>query len=537
MKKRFFRFLIPFTALILSIFLGITVLFTPAPRQAAETDFSAYRAADYDKTLAEAPHTLYDKAELERIRGFLKQQLEAAGCSVELKDYTVEDNNITNVYGTLKGTSGEDALLLVAHYDSNPGKGVGEAPGSCGAADDGYGVSVILETLRALKARGPVKNTIYVAFTDGEEIDMLGAKAAAGDAGFAGLNAKAVMNIESRGLRGPAIMFETSADNAALFHFFATKAGASATWSLASDVYRIMPNYTDFTSFIEKGMQGLNFSNLDNLSENHTPLDKYENISLSAIQGYGNQLLPVISAFAYEDLPESFAAQGDVTFFTPVYGMLVSYPSSGNFLLLAASALALAAYIFVAIKKKLLKPSRLLFALTAAGFAIAAAAAGELIAYALSLISGVPFSPTNMPQIPFQGGIAIIATILLGLGLFFIIRRFLKKGWRYEELVAGTLLALLVLQGVFAFELPGGAFLFGWGCLAGAVFGIAAIFLPGAMRPLVGFVAVWIAAPVVAVLHIALTIGALGAILLLGSLPLMLFLPALAGTTLKPEKP
>jgi hypothetical protein len=242
MNKRFVRFLIPVLALIVSIFLGITVLITPAPREGAETDFSAYRAAKHLETIAKAPHTLFDTKELSDVRNYLKAQLEAVGCAAEFKDYNVEGYDITNVYGTLKGTSDENALLLVAHYDSNPGKGVGEAPGSHGAADDGYGVSVILETLRALKAQGPVKNTIYIAFTDGEEISMLGAKAAAGDASFAGLGAKAVMNIESRGLRGPAVMFETSANNAALFHFYAQNSRESATWSLASDVYRIMPN-------------------------------------------------------------------------------------------------------------------------------------------------------------------------------------------------------------------------------------------------------------------------------------------------------
>lgn len=521
---------------IAAVTLGVSVLFTPAPREGADTEFSAYRAAGHIEEISKAPHTMNDQAELKRIRGYLKERLKALGCTVEFMPYTIEGYRVTNVFATMRGTSGTDALLLVAHYDSNPGEGVGEAPGSHGAADDAYGVSVILETLRAVRAMGEVKNTIYVLFTDGEETDMLGAKAAADDAGFPGLNAKAVMNIESRGMRGPAIMFETGRNNEELFGFYIRRAGASATWSLASDVYRIMPNYTDFTSFIGKGMQGLNFSNLDALCENHTPLDRYENISLSAIQGYGNQLLPVISGFAFEDLPDGFTAQGDATFFTPAYGISISYPASLNYILLILSVVAAAAYILLAVKAKSIKPSRLLFALAVVGLALAAAAAGGIITFLLSLIFGVPFKPTNMPQIPFQGGIAIIATALLGIVLFFIVRSLMKKGWRYEELTGGALAAFLVMQAVFTFALPGGTFLFSWGCLFGALFAIAALYLPKALRPFTGFAAVWIAAPVVALLHIALSVGALGAVMLFAAFPFMLFLPALAAATFPPQK-
>lgn len=535
--KRFAQLFVGIVVFIAAVTLGISVLFTPVPREGADTEFSAYRAAQHIKEISMAPHTINDQGELQRIRGYLKEQLETLGCAVEFRPYTIEGYpQVTDVFATMKGTTDNDALLLVAHYDSNPGKGVGEASGSHGAADDAYGVSVILETLRAVRSAGEVQNTIYVLFTDGEETDMLGAEGAAQDATFIGLNAKAVINVESRGLRGPAIMFETSVNNEAIFKFYAQRTGGPATWSLASDVYRIMPNFTDFTSFINKGMQGLNFSNLDSLSENHTPLDRYENIDLSAIQGYGDQMLPVVSGFAFDNLPQTFEAQGDMTFFTLINGVLISYPGSFNYVLLALSIIATAAYIILAARKNMLKPSRLLFALTAVGLALAAAAAGEIISFLLSLIFGIPFKPTNMPQIPFQGGIAIITVALIGIALFFIIRSLMKKGWRYEELVGGTLIAFLVMQAVFTFALPGGTFLFSWGCLAGSVFAIAALYLPKVMRLLTGFAAVWVAAPVIALLQVALSIGALGAVTLFAAFPLILFLPALAAATFPPQK-
>ena len=527
MKRRVIKFFAAVLVFLLAVFMGVSVLITPAPADAGDTAFSAYRAAEHIKVISESVHTINDQAELAKIRVYLKRQLESLGAKVEEKHYTVDGYDVTNVYGTFPGTSGDDALLLVAHYDSNPGLGTGETPGSHGASDDAYGISVILEALRAIKAAGEFRNTVYVAFTDGEETDMLGAKAVSGDPSFAGLKAKAVMNIESRGLRGPAVMFETSANNEAIFAFYADRTKLPATWSLASDVYRIMPNFTDFTSFIEKGMTGLNFSNLDSLWENHTNLDVYENISLSAVQGYGEQMLPVIEGFARETLPESFASGGDMEFFTVLPGVVVRYPVSLNMILLAVSLAAVTAYIVTAALKKRIKPARLLFALAAIGFAAAAAVAGEAVSYLLSLVFGIPFKPANMPQVPFQGGIAIIFAALLGAALFFTIRSMMKKGWKYEELAGGTLAAFLILQAGFTFALPGGAFLFGWGCLFGAAFALIALFVP-AFKYLTGFVAVWIAAPVVVLLHVALTIGALGAILLFSALPMLLFLPAAA---------
>lgn len=533
MKNRRLIIFIALAAFLLSIFLGITVLLTSTPLEGKDTEFSACRAAGHIEKIATKPHTVDDREELLRIRNYLKEQLADIGLDATLKSYdTVDDEGIareiTNVYGVMKGTSGVNALLLVAHYDSNPGKGIGEAPGSYGASDDAYGVSVILECLRAVKAMGNIRNTIYVVFTDGEEAGMLGAKAATADKDFKGTSAKAVFNIESRGLRGPAILFETSKNNKALIDFYADRTKEPATWSIAADVYRLMPNYTDFTSFTEIGMQGLNFSNLDSLNENHTPLDRCENISLSAIQGYGNQLLPVIAGFAKEDLPATFEANGDMTFFTLISGLLIRYPSFVNYLLLALSVLALAAYILLAIKKKLIKPKRLFFAFAAVGFAVAAAAAGELAAFLLSLIFGVPFKPANMPQIPFAGGIAIISTVLILIALFFITRAFIKKGWRYEELTAGALIAFFIMQAIFTFTLPGGAFLFSWGCLIGSLIALAALYLPTAFKPFTGFAAVWIMAPVAVLLHIALSIGSLGAVLLFSAFPIMLFLPVFA---------
>jgi acetylornithine deacetylase/succinyl-diaminopimelate desuccinylase-like protein len=45
------------------------------------------------------------------------------------------------------------------------------------AGDDSAGIAAILETVRALRAGGPLAHDVIVFFTDGEEPGMLGAAA------------------------------------------------------------------------------------------------------------------------------------------------------------------------------------------------------------------------------------------------------------------------------------------------------------------------------------------------------------------------
>lgn len=111
MKHRLLKLFIAFSAFLLSIFLGITALLTLPPVTGADEEFSALRAAGHIKMIAAAPHTAEDQAELKKIRLYLKEQLETLGFSVMFKAYDTVDREgiareITNVYGTLPGTSG-----------------------------------------------------------------------------------------------------------------------------------------------------------------------------------------------------------------------------------------------------------------------------------------------------------------------------------------------------------------------------------------------------------------------------------------------
>src|SRR5690606_32965390 len=106
--------------------------------------------------------------------------------------------NVVNVMTRLPGNGEGPAVLLTAHYDS-----VGAGPG---VSDDLAGVVAILEAARLLLEDEPMRNSVILLFTDGEEMGLLGAEAFAlhpwlDDVGV-------VVNLEARGTAGQSILFE-----------------------------------------------------------------------------------------------------------------------------------------------------------------------------------------------------------------------------------------------------------------------------------------------------------------------------------------
>src|SRR3954471_11332418 len=162
------------TALWLGLVLtsGLAIYGTrPPPARGASAPvnvFSAARAMVHLEHIAKQPHPIGSE-EAARVREYLIEQLRALGGEVRVEQGvgTVQYNRnlhsglVNNIVATFPGPSNTRAVMLVAHSDSVP-----EGPG---AADDGAGLIVILETIRALRAGSPINNDVVVLFSDGEE--------------------------------------------------------------------------------------------------------------------------------------------------------------------------------------------------------------------------------------------------------------------------------------------------------------------------------------------------------------------------------
>ena len=68
-------------------------------------------------------------------------------------------------------------------------------------------------------------------------------------------------------------MFETSRPNGAAISVFANAVDRPVANSLSTDVYRLMPNYTDVNTFSERGWLTLNLAPIGNETRYHSAGD------------------------------------------------------------------------------------------------------------------------------------------------------------------------------------------------------------------------------------------------------------------------
>lgn len=334
------RFLGFWICLVIGLALGAWSQRPPAPvaATAPPTDFSAMRAMADVTAIARAPHPT-GSAEIARVRDHLLSRMTELGLEVSVRVgegfRPYSDNGralgvaaVQNLVGVLPGQDRDlPAILVMSHYDS-----VHNSPG---AADDAAGAAAALEIARALKAGPqPVRDVIFL-FTDAEEPGLLGA-----DAFFnrdptlerVGL----VINMEARGDAGRAAMFQTGPQNGGLIGVFAKAAKGPSANSMASTVYEKMPNDTDFTHAVKRGLPGLNLAIIDNQLAYHTPLSRPDHLDKGSLQHLGDQTLPTVRALVdARDLP----AKTPNAIYSDVLGLfLVSYPPVVGWVLLVLAA-------------------------------------------------------------------------------------------------------------------------------------------------------------------------------------------------------
>jgi Peptidase family M28 len=274
-----------------------------APASAPTQSFSASRAEDVLATILgpERPHPV-GSMENAAVRARIVDQFAKLG--VPAKTYRAFTCNawrklayaacatVTDIIADVIPGEGK-AIVLLAHYDS--------VPAGPGASDDESGVATVLETVRALKARGSKSlHPVIAVITDGEEGGLLGANAfLQNDALKARVGA--VVNVEARGTRGPSLLFQTSAGDGRLIDLYAKSVPTLATSSLYAEIYKVLPNDTDLTLFIRAGFPSFNFAFADNVRYYHSPFDIRANLDPATLQMQGDNMLGVAGALEQTD--------------------------------------------------------------------------------------------------------------------------------------------------------------------------------------------------------------------------------------------
>lgn len=462
--------------LVVSLFLSLFVLYTPKPKM-SDGSFSAVRALEHIEVISREPHSVFDPVAHEAVRQYIKNTLidyVGAGNVTEY-NYTKEELNegtdydIKNVLGVIPGET-EVGIMLVGHYDSRGHIGrYGELGRSYGAADDGYALGTMLEIAYLYKDANP-KNSIYFLFTDAEETGLYGARMISTETelmdkiGF-------IINIEARGVSGAAYMFETSSNNLKVIDFY-RKANLPVSYSLATAVYQVMPNYTDFTEFLSIDKQGINFAVLEGLSHYHTPLDNYLEVNVSSIQHYGEQIEPLVKAYAMDEAygdVDYFVSNQDAVFFTLFANVFVSYSETLANIMHIVTLLLFIGLVVWLYRQKAVEPGKVLhyttrFLLVFVGFIVVAYGFAQLMA----LFGRTPFSLTYVRMNGSELPTLLFMILLIGIGYQY----YTVKVNTLEKMRAFLIFGIgfhLLLALITGFVLSGASFLFFVPALLGVV--------------------------------------------------------------------
>ncbi|MEV4464337.1 M28 family peptidase [Micromonospora echinofusca] len=511
----------------------------PRPADAPPGEFSATRAYEHVEVVAARTHVAGSPAN-DQVRAHVEGVLRGLGLETEVQDTVAPEAGqlsgaaggatlarVRNVVARLPGTDPTGKVFLVSHYDS-----VQSGPGG---NDDAAGTSTILEVARALAAGPRPRNDIVFVLTDAEEACLCGAAAFASNHPLAA-DGGVVLNLEARGSTGPVIMFETSRDNAALVDAFGRAAPHPVGTSFAVEIYRALPNDTDFTAFLDEDFVGLNSAYIDGGAIYHTPLDTPAAMDRASLQHHGDNALGLAREFGRVDLT-ALDAGHDATYF-PVPGGLVRYP---GWLVLPLALLALAAVIalgWLALRRGRTTGGRL-----AAGFGLALlplvlAPLGAQLLWAAITALRPGYAELLDPYRPTWYRLAVVA---LAAAVLFTWYALTRRRVGPAALAVGGLGWLAVLGVLLAVLVPGGAYLVTLPALAGALAGVVSLSVridgpwPVVAATLAAAVAVVVLLPTVVLLFPALGmamggVAALVAVLLgLAALPVVDLLHPQAG--------
>ena len=410
MSRRDGAWTLPAALALLAILFAIQVRQTAPPTpigvDADSGVFSAGRALDELRNLLgdERPHPVgspANRAVKDRLiarlteLGLRPEEQRTIGCAAE----SATCAQVENVLAAIPGRTA-DTIVLMAHYDSVP-----NAPG---AGDDGAAVAALIEMTRIVKTGAPYRNTILLVFTDAEETGLLGAEAFFAESPAA-KRVKAVINLEGSGSSGPVYLLRTGPASGELMAAFRDVAPHPVAQSFTEEIFKRMPNDTDFSVSLRAGLPGIDFAFAGERNHYHTPLDSIANLDLGTLQHHGENTLPLLRTLVDADL--SATAPNEVYANLGKRHWLHWSPATG--IVLAAIALAL---LLFATWRARVPPLRLLAAV-AFGIATLIVAAGLTLA-ALWLVDRIAGVRPDWPANPWPWRLALYSPPLLAVALF-----------------------------------------------------------------------------------------------------------------------
>lgn len=418
--------------------------------------FSAERAMQYLRQVAAEPHATGTPAH-DKVREYIADYCRQKGLEVEIQSGIDFDNwssgvnaaFVKNIIATVKGTNPDGKAILVAsHYDSQIN--------TAAAADDGAAVAAQMEVIDMLTQAGPLQNDVIFLFTDSEEMGLDGADYFVNHYdNIEGIGL--ILNFESRGNSGTSYSFETTSENGWMLREFKKAVKKPVSNSLAYEIYKLMPNGTDFTQFKRTGITGINSAFIDGWAYYHSPADTPDNIDQRSLQHHGDHMLGMLRHFGNMDLSDT--KKSDVIFFNPMGGWLWIYSQSLDLPLIILTALLWLLCVTMANKQKRTK-WKTIFA--GSGLMLLSLVVAMLLLFGYQQLTNLLAANGSVwfASNKYQMGNTLIVILGLALVAFGLVFKRSLKGSFESTYLGGLLLSLLLIIPVKIFAPTGGYILY-----------------------------------------------------------------------------
>lgn len=468
-------------AVILCLMLVFSIADTVEVRYDTSFDQEAM-LAHIEHLTEHGPRSIYDTAENQLALDYIIAQLESWGFTegdrTDIPAYMVQSfvtddddyqafylkNIIVHIPANAPEPTGE-ALMFMGHTDSVP---MGQ-----GASDDGVPVATMLEAIRhytqKMNQGYTISNDLVFCFVNGEEFGLYGSEAFMEE--FTGFDqvVKRIRfgtNLESRGTSGTLIMFETAANNYNTVKLFSGINRNVFTCSIATMIYDMMPNGTDFSNF-KHACQGLNFANLGGGENYHTQNDDVARLGTSYLSQNAMIVDAILDKLANYDLDRLHDAKESAIFFSYLNSATVVYSRTTAYILAAVLLLMMAVHAWLNRKDHLLV--RTVKGVGAIGLGLALTSAVVYGCYVLfqyiAVFAGVldihavgTITFSNVPIVVGIGLVALAVSILttcLCTRWFRITGRDMARAFAYLHGVLGILLTVTLPEASYLFVFSG----------------------------------------------------------------------------------
>lgn len=254
--------------------------------------------------IAEKPHN-YGSLEKENVKNYIISTIEKYGYKAILQKGPLIKNEklsdfsyktvfaiVENIYVEIPGKT-QDKIAIVTHYDSVP-FGPGAADNSTAVASNLANFEKVCKDIQ--KGIIPLNSIIFI-FTDAEEMGLLGAEYFTKNYEEI-YKISLVLNLDARGNKGKNILFQSNDKNGKIIKQYSKFDKKIIGFSFANDIYKRMPNSTDFTPFLNKKIDGLNFAFLQNSIVYHSFLDNIKDLSKNSLVETNLKIYNFINAFS-----------------------------------------------------------------------------------------------------------------------------------------------------------------------------------------------------------------------------------------------